>query len=290
MMLHEPVMISEVLRALDLHSGSRIIDGTVGDGGHAEAILERTSPHGELLGIDADPHALAVAAKRLQRFGSRVHLVQDNFQNIAAIARREGCIPTRGILLDLGLRSTALEGSGRGFSFLRDEPLDMRFDPSSLVTAASLVNTATREELRGMISRYGQDRFAGPIADGIVAARREREITTTQELVRVIDRSIPRAAHRGKIHFATKTFQALRIAANHELESLEDALRGAAEILEPGGRLVVISYHSLEDRIVKRFSKLTPAVRGVITPDKGEIRKNPRSRSAKMRVLEKNRK
>lgn len=291
MKLHEPVLLNEVLRALDLHPGSRIIDSTLGDGGHAEAILERTGPEGKLLGIDADPKALETAARRLHRFETRVRLVQGNFRSLAKFARENGFAPAHGVLLDLGLRSSALEASGRGFSFQSDEPLDMRFDPSQPVTAASIVNESSRDELRTIISKYGQDRFAGPIADGIVAARRRHAIATTQELVAVIDQSIPRAAHRGKIHFATKTFQALRIAVNDELGALSDALKGSVEILETGGVLVVISYHSLEDRIVKRFAKestiLVPSVRGIITPSKEEIRSNPRARSAKMRVLKK---
>ncbi len=300
---HIPVMLEETLEALSVQSGGRYIDGTVGTGGHAVAILDRSSPGGQLLGIDADPEAIRVATERLQAYGSSVRLVNGSFANMQAVCFGYDFYPVHGILFDLGLSSLQLEDEHRGFSFQRDAPLDMRFSPSQQTTAADLVNTRAESELARLIKTYGEERYSHRIARHIVA---ERPIRTTLQLVRAIEKAVPQA--RGRIHPATRTFQALRIAVNNELENLKTALRQAVDLLGFEGRLVVISYHSLEDRIVKQFmrresrdcvcppgtpscvcgheAKLRLINTRVITPSLAETRLNPRSRSARLRAAE----
>jgi 16S rRNA (cytosine1402-N4)-methyltransferase len=297
---HTPVLYQEVLAGLRIKPGGRYIDATVGSGGHARGILMASAPDGELLGIDADPTAVALARQQLAEFGKRVILVQGNFAGLEGIALRYGLCPVDGILLDLGFSSMQLEAAGRGFSFQLDGPLDMRFDPSQTTTAADLVNTLSVEELAGILSRYGEEPQARRIARAIVA---ERPINTTGELAALVERTVGR---RGRIHPATRTFQALRIAVNDELECLAEALPQALRLLAPGGRLVIISFHSLEDRLVKEFFRkqardcLCPpeapictcghrAALGIVTkkpirPSAEEVTANPRSRSAKLRI------
>jgi 16S rRNA (cytosine1402-N4)-methyltransferase len=299
---HTPVLLAEVLKALAVQPGGRYIDGTLGGGGHAAAILEQSTPGGQLLGIDADPKAIEVSRKRLQPYKDAVLLVNDNFVNVKAICLKHDFFPVHGILFDLGLSSQQLDNSGRGFSFQHDAPLDMRFDPSQGVTAADIVNNTPEAKLAQIIRAYGEEPYSHRIASYIV---RERPIETTHELARLVEKAVGR---RGRLHPATKTFQALRIAANHELENLEAALRQAVDLLGFGGRLVVISYHSLEDRIVKQFMQReargcicppgtpvcicghTPRLRlinkKVIMPSAEEIGLNPRSRSARLRASE----
>lgn len=299
---HTPVMLSEVLRALDVQPGGRYIDCTLGAGGHAASILEHSSPGGQLLGIDADPLALEVAKERLLSFKESAKLVNDNFVNLQQIAIKYDFFPVHGILLDLGLSSMQLGEAGRGFSFQRHAPLDMRFNPNQKTTAADIVNTYAETRLADIIRTYGEEPMANRIARSIVDAR---PVESTLELAEIIEKTIGR---RGKIHPATKTFQALRIAVNHELENLESTLRQALEILGYQGKLVVISYHSLEDRIVKQFMQReakgcicppttpvcvcghTPRLkiinRKVVIPTEIEQRENPRSRSAKLRTAE----
>ncbi len=272
----------------------------MGGGGHARGILVASTPDGELLGIDADPLAVALAGERLAEFGGRVTLVQGNFADLEEIALEHGFSPVDGILLDLGLSSLQLEAAGRGFSFQLDGPLDMRFDPSRTTTAADLVNDLSVEELASILSRYGEEPQARRIARAIVA---ERPINTTGELAALVKRTVGR---RRRIHPATRTFQALRIAVNEELECLAKALPQALGLLMPGGRLVVISFHSLEDRLVKKFFRresrdcICPpeapvctcghrATLGIVTrkpirPSAEEVAANPRSRSAKLRI------
>jgi len=300
---HKPVLLGEVVEALAVQPGGRYVDCTLGGGGHAAAILEHSSPGGQLLGIDADPEAIKLAAGRLAEYQDAVLLVNDNFSNFDVICRRYSFVPVHGILFDLGLSTYQLDDDPRGFSFQRDAELDMRFGPSQETTAADIINTATETELALILEEYGEERFSRRIARRII---RERPITTTLQLARVVEAAV--GGRRGRIHPATRTFQALRIAVNRELENLELALGKTIDILGIGGRLVVISYHSLEDRIAKRFmqkeatdcicspktpvclcghkSSLRILTKKVIVPSEEEIRDNPRSRSAKMRVAE----
>jgi len=285
---HIPVLLEETIEALAVQPGGRYIDCTLGAGGHAIAILDRSSPGGQLLGIDADPEAIAAARARLEAHSRSTLLVNDNFASLKAIAIKYDFYPVHGILFDLGLSSPQLESSGRGFSFQHDEPLDMRLNPTQEVTAADIVNTSPEAKLAQLIRTLGEERHSHRIARYIV---QKRPIKTTLELVRAIEQAV--GSRRGRIHPATRTFQALRIAVNHELENLNSALEQAASLLGFGGRLVVISYHSLEDRIVKRFmheeagkAHLRLVYKKVITPSLAEVHFNPRSRSAKLRAAE----
>lgn len=297
---HIPVLYDQVLESLALTSAGRYIDGTVGSGGHAWGILEGSSPDGQLLGLDADPAALEVARERLAGFGDRVTLVHANFEALAAVAKEHGFDTVDGILLDLGLSSMQLADATRGFSFQEEGPLDMRFDTRQSRTAADLVNTLPADELADILWRYGEERYSRRIARAIVD---ERPVNTTQALVDIIERAVPT---RGKVHPATRTFQALRIATNDELGALERTLPQAVELLAPDGRLAVISFHSLEDRIVKHFFReaeqdcvcppelpvcmcdheptLRVLTRKPVMPASEEVERNPRSRSAKLRI------
>ncbi len=299
---HIPVLVEETIQALAVQPGGRYIDCTLGGGGHAAAILEHSSPGGQLLGIDADPEAIEAARQRLKAYADSCLLVNDNFVNLESICYRYDFLPVHGILFDLGLSSLQLGDSRRGFSFQHDAPLDMRLNPSQKLTAADIVNTYTETELAHLIKTYGEEGYSRQIARRIV---QERPLKTTLELARIIEQVVRR---RGKIHPATKTFQALRIAVNQELEHLESALKQAVHLLGFEGRLVVISYHSLEDRIVKQFMQReardcvcppgTPTCvcghtaslrllnRRVITPSAAEVQTNPRSRSARLRAAE----
>ena len=299
---HTPVLLSETLRALAVQPGGRYIDCTLGGGGHAAAILDHSSPGGQLLGIDADPNAIEIAQERLQNYRDSILLVNDNFVNLHSICIKYDFFPVHGILFDLGLSSHQLNSNGRGFSFQYDAPLDMRFSPDQKVTAADIVNTTSKERLAHLIKTYGEEIYCHRIASNII---KERPIETTRQLALIIEKAVGR---RGKIHPATKTFQALRIAVNHELEHLETALRQAIDLLGYDARLVVITYHSLEDRIVKqllhkeaRSCICSPDIptcicghvprvkiinKKVITPTITEIDINPRSRSAKLRAAE----
>ena len=300
---HVPVLLEEAMQALAVQPGGRYIDGTLGGGGHSRAILERSSPGGQLLGIDADPEAIKAARTNLEAYRNSVLLVNENFANLQAICLKYDFLPVHGVLVDLGLSSLQLNGNGRGFSFQHDAPLDMRLSPGQEVTAADIVNTLSEAELAHYIRTYGEEGYSHLIARHIV---KERPINSTFHLVRTIERAIGR--RRGKIHPATRTFQALRIVVNRELENLEIALKQAINLLGFEGRLVVISYHSLEDRIVKQFMQReardcicppdTPACvcehkarlrlinKKVIVPSSLEIQLNPRSRSAKLRAAE----
>ncbi len=300
---HIPVLLGETVRALAVQFGGRYIDCTVGSGGHAAAILERSSPGGQLLGIDADPKAIEVARTRLEAYRNSVLLVNDNFANLEHICLKYDFQPVHGILFDLGLSSPQLNKDERGFSFQHDAPLDMRFSPKQELSATDIINQSSEATLDNIIRSYGEEKNSHQIARYIV---RKRPIQTTRELVKVIEQAV--GGRRGRIHPATKTFQALRIAVNHELENLESALRQATSLLGFGGRLVVISYHSLEDRIVKQFLQqqsrdcicppeapecvcghtalLQLVHKRVVTPSSAEVALNPRSRSAKLRVAE----
>lgn len=266
-----------------------VIDGTVGMGGHAEVILERSGAEVRLLGLDVDPVALDRARDRLARFGDRARLRRASFRDLAAAASAEDVREPRSILLDLGVSSYQLDEAGRGFSFLVDEPLDMRLDPSSRPTAAELVNELPETELARIIFEYGDERHARRIARSIV---RRRPLATTGDLVAAVRGAVPRAAWSRRLHVATRTFQAIRMAVNDEPGALRQALGDAPALLAAGGRLGCIAFHSGEDRIVKQafrtlarqgFAELEPSP---LVPGDDEVRANPRARSAKLRVLE----
>ena len=266
-----------------------MIDGTVGMGGHAEAILERSDADVRVLGLDVDPEALDRAGDRLARFGDRARLRRASFRDLAEVAAAEGVGEPRAILLDLGVSSYQLDEAGRGFSFLADEPLDMRLDPSSRPTAAALVNELPEAELARIIFEYGDERHARRIARAIV---RRRRLATTGDLVAAVRGAVPRAAWSRRLHVATRTFQAIRMAVNDEPGALRQALGAAPALLAAGGRLGCIAFHSGEDRIVKQafrtlarqgFAELEPSP---LVPGDDEVRANPRARSAKLRVLE----
>lgn len=282
---HISVLLDQVIAALAPRADGRYIDATLGAGGHAAGILAASSPSGQLLGIDADPHALAVAAQTLERFGERVRLVHANFEDLYTVAATYGFLPADGIVLDLGLSSMQLSDVQRGFSFHSEGALDMRFDSSAPTTAADLVNTLDERALADVIFEYGEERAARHLARAIVRAR---PIHTARQLAEVIARAVGR---RGKLHPATRTFQALRIAVNRELEVLERVLPQVVDVLKPGGRVAIISFHSLEDRRVKNFFRTAKELRVLtkhpITPTREEMTVNPRSRSAKLRVAEK---
>ena len=309
---HLPVLVDEVLTSLAVGPGSSVADCTVGGGGHAERLLETTSPDGRLLGIDADRAAIAEAERVLARFGDRVVLRHANFEAIYDTAIESGLAPLDSALFDLGLSSYQLADPARGFSFAADAPPDMRFDETSGVSALELIERSSERELAGILATFGEERRAGRIAKAIVAARSEGRIVTAADLADVVARAAPSrpgSADAGRIHPATRTFQALRIAVNREVEVLTAGLAGALAALRPGGRMAVISYHSIEDRIVKRFiaresrdcieeplppvctcghrAQLRAVTKGVITPDPEEVRRNRRARSAKLRVAEK---
>ncbi len=291
---HEPVLCDAVMAALSPHPGGAYIDGTVGSGGHASGILGLSNPDGRLLGIDLDEQALELANHVLAGYGARIILVHGSFFHLGEIAREYGFYPADGVLLDLGLSTMQLSEPKRGFSFQLDGPLDMRFDLSADTTAADLVNTLPETELADILYRYGEEKMSRRIAHAIVLAR---PLQTTSELARLVAQAVRR---RERIHPATRTFQALRIAVNNELEALAQGLKEAVDVLAPGGRLAVIAFHSLEDRIVKDYFRqeakesgegygpglrlLTPKP---IRPSPAERECNVRSRSARLRVAEK---
>ena len=298
--MHIPVLPKEVLQYLDPKPNENFIDCTIGEAGHAIEILKKTSPGGKLLGIDLNDDSLKSSEFKIKESGldgKRIVLANDNFANLKNIAERFNFRPVQGILFDLGISSEELEKSGRGFSFLRDEPLLMTLrkdiKPDDL-TAEKIVNNFRTEELEKIFKEYGEERFAGRIAARIAEERKRKRIKTTGELVEIIRKALPAKYKYGKIHFATRTFQALRIATNDELANLEKALVQALNVLSLRGRLAVISFHSLEDRIVKNFLKERQKNNSVkiltkkpVRPGEEEIAGNPRSRSAKLRAAEK---
>jgi 16S rRNA (cytosine1402-N4)-methyltransferase len=308
---HVPVLAGEVLEFLAPAAGSLQIDGTVGGGGHTERILEASSPDGRLLGLDADGAAVARVAARLgPRFGDRLVLRQANFRDLGEVAPEAGFGRVDGLLLDLGLSSYQLADRERGFSFRSTGTLDMRFDVTRGVPASELIASLDVDELQALFSRYGEEPFAGRIARAIDRERRIAPIVTADRLAAIVEAAVPATGPRGRrrVHPATRVFQALRIAVNEELDALEEALRSGVDLLRPGGRLVVLSYHSLEDRIVKRFIQAerrgctcppelpmcvcgrSPRLRRIgpssVTPSPEEIAANPRSRSARLRAAE----
>ena len=300
---HTPVMIPEIIQALKAHPGGRYIDGTLGEGGHSKSILNAIEPGGQVLGLDADAEAITVATERLMEHGDAFLAINANFRDIRATALRYEFVPVHGVLFDLGVSSLQLDRESRGFSFRRSDPLDMRFSFEQQLTAADIVNQYAESELADLIFHLGEDRAARRIARAIV---HNRPVNTSLELAELIEKVSPRRGKR--MHPATRTFQAIRIAVNDELSALETALEQAVSLLGQGGRLAVISYHSLEDRIVKNFIRkqasdcicppgtpickcnhlatLKMVSRRPLTPTESEIETNRRARSAKLRVAE----
>ena len=285
-MIHIPVLQKEVIEHLEPKPNQNFIDCTIGEGGHTKAILEKNGPDGKVLGIEFDPW---LYKKLLTSKIDRLILVNDSFVNLKEIVRKEKFGPVLGILFDLGFSNWHLEESGRGFSFLKNEPLDMRYNPEDPLTAEKILNNWPEEEIEKILREYGEERFARRIARGIIEERKIKPIKTTFQLVEIVKQATPGWYHQRKIHPATRTFQALRITVNDELNNLKEALPQALEILKKGGKLAVISFHSLEDRIVKNFfrEKLKVITKKPIRPSLKEIEINPRSRSARLRVGEK---
>lgn len=305
MLLHTPVLLQEVLAALDIRDGGRYLDATFGRGGHSAAILERVGPQGAVIAFDRDPAAIAAGRERFANDG-RMTLVSSAFSRLSTVVAQMGLAGAiDGVLLDLGVSSPQLDDASRGFSFMQDGPLDMRMDDTAGTSAAEFIAKAREQEIARVIRDFGEDRFAKRIARAIVAARREAPIVRTLQLAEIVAQSIP-IREPGK-HPATRTFQAIRIQVNHEFDEIRAALTGSLTALAPGGRLCVISFHSLEDGIVKRFmqeqSQEDPVYAGLpdvpaharpklrrigkaIHPGEQEVATNPRARSAVMRVAE----
>jgi len=297
-MAHQPVMVDEVIAYLVTTPEGIYVDGTVGTGGHSLEICKRIAPKGRLICLDIDSASLQLARKRLALFGDRVKIIKESYVELDKVLQGIGVERVNGIFLDLGMSSYQLESSGRGFSFMRDEPLDMRMDQERIGTASRLVNTISMERLRGLLWDYAEERWAKLIARAVVQERRKAPISSSLRLARLVETTIPRRHHPRKRHPATKTFQAIRIAVNRELQNIAEFLEKAPLLLVNGGRLAVISYHSLEDRLVKRSFRRWEREEGTrpplmrrlekkgLKPSQAEVERNPRSRSAIMRVAE----
>ena len=305
---HVSVLLDECIEGLAVKPDGIYVDGTLGGAGHAFHVCERLSEKGQFIGIDQDEAAIRTSTERLQPFGDRVHLVRSNYVNVKQVVKELQIDKVDGILLDLGVSSYQLDTKERGFSYMADAPLDMRMDQSRDFTAKDLINTYPEEKLYEIIKHYGEERYAKSIARSICKKRQEKEIETTGELVDIIRSSMPAKAKNGKGHPAKRTFQAIRIELNHELDVLQDALEDMVELLNPGGRLCIITFHSLEDRIVKNFfrkmenpctcppdfpvcvcgkkPKGKVITRKPILPGEEELAVNSRSKSAKLRIFE----
>lgn len=291
--MHHSVMLEEAISSLNLRRGAVVIDATVGGGGHSSQILKKITPEGRLIGIDADPEALKIAADRLKDYEGNFTLVNDNFRNIDRILSRENIKDVDAILLDLGISSYQIEDGNRGFSIKHESRLDMRMNRQSGITAYDVINRCSEKDLSEIIEKYGEERFHNRIAHYIKEARHHKPIETTKELADIIRRAVGYHYRNSRIDPATRTFQAIRIRVNDELGSLEEGLKKAIFWLKAGGRIAVISFHSLEDRIVKNLFKgysqlgiLKIITKKPLTPSRDEIFNNPRARSAKMRIAE----
>lgn len=299
-MRHESVLRKEVLELLDLKPNDNVIDCTLGDAGHSEIILEKIAPKGKLLGIDLDMEAILRSKRFLYRFEDRVVIVRDNFANIKIVAEKNNFQPVNAILMDLGWSTPQFEERGRGFSFSKYEPLDMRYSVTDKETAADLINLYNEQELASIFKNFGEEKLSKEIAKAIIDFRKIKQIEKTEELVEIILQVYREKLHTDKevpwiggLHPATKVFQALRMEVNHELDNLKQALPQAVDLLASGGRLAVITFHSLEDRIAKHYFQSTSGKtiklvnKKPLIASEEEIRNNPRARSAKLRVIEK---
>ena len=306
---HVSVLLEECIQGLNIKPDGSYLDGTLGGAGHSEAICHHLGEKGVLIGIDQDRHAIEAAQERLEKFEDRIILYQDNFANVKNVLEKVKVLKVNGIVLDLGVSSYQLDEAERGFSYMQDGPLDMRMDPEGLRSAQNVINEYSEEDLARIIKEYGEERWAKRIARFIVEERKKKPFTTTMELVEVIKKAVPKGARRDGPHPAKRTFQAIRIEVNQELAILEQSIKDMVDVLDTGGRLCIITFHSLEDRIVKQtFRHLeNPCVcppdfpicicgkqpvakiitRKPILPTNEEIGKNPRARSAKLRILEK---
>ncbi len=300
-MAHVPVLLKEVIDYLNPQANENFIDATVGEGGHTAAILERNKPKGKVLGIEMDlelyqklKSCMAEFPISNFQFSNRLILVNDSYINLKKIVEKNHFKPVHGILFDLGMCSWHLEASRRGFSYLKDEPLDMRFNPKNSLTAAEIINFWDIEKIEKILKEFGEERYARRISLAIKEMRKKEKIIGTHQLVDILKRVLPKNYDKKRMHFATRTFQALRITVNNELQIIENGIKQAIKILEPGGKITVISFHSLEDRIVKnlfrekaKIKELSILTKKPISPCSEEIRNNPRSRSAKLRAAEK---
>jgi len=292
--MHVPVLLKEVIDYLNPQANRNFIDATAGEGGHGLAILKKNGPNGKLLGIEINSGVYEGLKEKMAEMAKRVVLVNDSYINLEKIVKRNDFKPIHGILFDLGMCSWHLDTSGKGFSYLKDEPLDMRFDTKNDLTAAEIINTWDIKKIEKILREFGEEKYVYRISLAIKGARKKERIIGTQQLVDILKRALPKNYDNKRIHFATRTFQALRIAVNNELQTIEEGLRQAIKILEPNGKIVVISFHSLEDRIVKnifrekaKIGKLNILTKKPITPCLEEIKNNSRSRSAKLRAAEK---
>lgn len=292
--IHTAVLVEETMLALNVKSGGLYLDGTLGGGTHTEELLRRSSPEGRVLSLDVDPVALEKAGERLSSYAPRWIGVEENFRRLDIAAEQQGMLPLDGVLLDLGLSSDELADPAKGLSFLKDGPLDMRLGPKANddgLTAAEIVNSWDRADLEAVLQRFGEERFAHRISQNILQARKKNMIVKTSELVEIIRASVPTSYEQGRIHPATRTFQALRMVVNDELEGLREAVAAAHRSLKPDGVLAVISFHSLEDRVVKQAfadsAMWKSLAKKPIIPSEEELKINPRSRSAKMRAVRK---
>jgi len=292
--MHVSVLLKEVIDYLNPQVDENFIDATVGEGGHGLAILKKNGPNGKLLGIEIDSGVYEDLREKMIEMVERVVLVNDSYINLEKIVKENNFKPVHGILFDLGMCSWHLDASGKGFSYLKDEPLDMRFDSESDLTAAEIINTWDIKKIEKILREFGEEKYVYRISSAIKEVRKKERIIGTQQLVDILKRTLPKDYDNRRIHFATRTFQALRIAVNNELQTIEEGLRQAIKILEPNGKIVVISFHSLEDRIVKnifrekaKIGELNILTKKPITPCLEEIKNNSRSRSAKLRAAEK---
>jgi 16S rRNA (cytosine1402-N4)-methyltransferase len=306
---HVPVLREAVMGFLECHSGGLYVDGTVGGGGYAEAILQASAPDGVLVALDCDAEAIARVQRRLLSYQNRLFLTKANFTDLPLILEKLGLGPVDGIVVDLGVSSFQITDLSRGFSFVSEGPLDMRMDRDLSQTAAELVNTLSEQDLASLIRQLGEERWALRIARAIVSRRRVRPFMTTLDLAKEIEKVVPNTKDRFRIHPATRTFQALRMTVNHELDSLEHFLMQVLDLMKPGGRLCTVAFHSLEDRIIKRMFRdwskscvcprsvprcqcigrplVKPLTRKVVRPGPDELEENPSSRSARLRAIEK---
>jgi 16S rRNA (cytosine1402-N4)-methyltransferase len=293
-LVHYPVLLEEAIEGLHLEAGDTILDATLGGAGHAKEILDRILPGGRLLAIDRDPEAIERVQKDLTSYKGSVDYINGDFRNVGELLESLGVSAIDGALFDLGMSSFQVDDENRGFSFLKDGPLDMRFDLNQELTAAIIVNKFSRDELAEIIKNYGEERHAKLVAGAICSARGKEKIATTGQLREIIARAIGRKYRDQRLHPAARTFQALRICTNDELKAAEEGVKKAISLLNPGARICVISFHSLEDRIIKNLfrdgkksGELKVLTKKPIVPERDEVKRNPRSRSAKLRIAEK---